>query len=43
MLQKLVKQAPPEDFYLLRLISEHPPRERKNSWQAAGASIWRDP
>jgi hypothetical protein len=24
MLEKLVKQAPPEDFYLLRLISEHP-------------------
>src|SRR5438093_12892337 len=24
MLEKLVKQAPEEDFYLLRLISEHP-------------------
>jgi hypothetical protein len=24
MLEKLVKQAPAEDFYLLRLISEHP-------------------
>ena len=24
MLEKLAKQAPPEDFYLLRLISEHP-------------------
>jgi len=24
MLEKLVKQAPQEDFYLLRLISEHP-------------------
>ncbi len=28
MLEKLVKQAPEEDFYLLRLISEHP---RSNS------------
>src|SRR5207248_10635872 len=24
MLEKLVKQAPEEDFYLLRMISEHP-------------------
>ncbi len=24
MLEKLAKQAPPEDFYMLRLISEHP-------------------
>jgi ribosomal 50S subunit-associated protein YjgA (DUF615 family) len=24
MLEKLVKRAPEEDFYLLRLISEHP-------------------
>src|ERR1700749_1327584 len=29
MLEKLAKQAPDEDFYLLRLISEHPPTNAK--------------
>jgi len=42
MLEKLVKQAPEEDFYLLRLISEHPRANAKTLNKLANASIWRD-
>ena len=40
MLEKLAKQAPPEDFYLLRLISEHPRANAKTLGKLA--SLWRD-
>jgi hypothetical protein len=43
MLEKLVKQAPQEDFYLLRLISEHPRANAKDFEQAGQARIRRDP
>src|SRR6266852_5579552 len=35
MLEKLVKQAPEEDYYLLRLISEHPRSNAKTLTQLA--------
>jgi hypothetical protein len=35
MLEKLTKQAPKEDFYLLRLISEHPRANAKTLYRLA--------
>ncbi len=42
MLEKLVKQAPQTDFYLLRLISEHPRANSKTLNKLAEASLRRD-
>ena len=42
MLEKLVKQAPEEDFYLLRLISEHPRSNAKTLQKLGPPSVRRD-
>src|SRR5437879_12346491 len=41
MLEKLAKQAPQEDFYLLRLISEHPRANAKTLSKLARHQIGR--
>ena len=41
-LDSLSKQAPKEDFYLLRLISEHPEGHRQDSGAAIASSVFGD-